>query len=306
MFRKFMAISLIVLYTFSFMGSVAADSPDNMTMLGKTAALEKYFYGTEQSGALVDRVNRLNKDLYGTGVQGGIADALDTMYQYVNTSAVGAPSFRLKLNAVEWSLTHAVTSQPATNRIQNMDQLLTGNSTSSSLDSQLNQLVSSSFSSGAVSVSNAVLNKDTLVKIELVSPLSSSTNHAGDQVVYKAAEDVYVNGILVIAKGARGTGTIQKVEPARNFGRDAQLIINFDNIRALDGTRIPTVLGDKAKKENKSLVTAAGASLAGMAILGPVGIIGGAFVHGKDVNIPAGTQLYIQVKDDTSVFGMQS
>ena len=49
---------------------------------------------------------------------------------------------------------------------------------------------------------------------------------------------------------------------------------------------------------------AAGASLAGIAVLGPVGIVAGAFVHGKDVRLPAGTELYIQTKADTTLYGV--
>lgn len=47
-----------------------------------------------------------------------------------------------------------------------------------------------------------------------------------------------------------------------------------------------TVLGDKAKEQNKSLALAAGASAAGMAIFGPIGIIDGAFGHDQGVVIP--------------------
>ena len=60
----------------------------------------------------------------------------------------------------------------------------------------------------------------------------------------------------------------------------------------------------KAKAENKSLVSAAGASVAGMLILGPVGIVGGAFVHGKEVNIPVGTEVYIQIKEQAALTGI--
>ena len=49
---------------------------------------------------------------------------------------------------------------------------------------------------------------------------------------------------------------------------------------------------------------AAGASLAGMLILGPIGIIGGAFVHGKNVDLPEGTELYIQTAEETTVYGI--
>ena len=61
---------------------------------------------------------------------------------------------------------------------------------------------------------------------------------------------------------------------------------------------------EKAKLENKSLATAAGASVAGMIILGPIGVVGGAFVHGKDVNIPAGAETYIQIKEQVELYGI--
>ena len=49
---------------------------------------------------------------------------------------------------------------------------------------------------------------------------------------------------------------------------------------------------------------AAGSSLAGIIILGPIGVIGGAFVKGKDIDMPAGTEMYIQTKGDTVLYGV--
>ena len=49
---------------------------------------------------------------------------------------------------------------------------------------------------------------------------------------------------------------------------------------------------------------AAGASFAGMVILGPIGIVGGAFVHGKEVTIPAGATIYIQNQETTNLYGI--
>ena len=72
----------------------------------------------------------------------------------------------------------------------------------------------------------------------------------------------------------------------------------------MHGTYVDTHVGEAAKKEMKSLAMAAGASLAGIAVLGPVGIVVGAFVHGKDVRLPAGTELYIQTKADTTLYGV--
>ena len=95
-----------------------------------------------------------------------------------------------------------------------------------------------------------------------------------------------------------------KVKQARNFGRNAEVNIDFNKTKSIDGTYVDTYVGEEAKKEMKSLAMAAGASLAGIAVLGPIGIVAGAFVHGKDVRLPAGTELYIQTKADTTLYGV--
>ena len=110
--------------------------------------------------------------------------------------------------------------------------------------------------------------------------------------------------MLVIAKGAKGTGKIVKAEPAQNFGRDAKMEVSFDTVEAFDMTVISTVLGEKAKEETKSLAAAAGAGMVGLILLGPIGVVGAAFVHGKNITVQAGTLLYIQTQSDVELFGM--
>ncbi len=139
-----------------------------------------------------------------------------------------------------------------------------------------------------------------------MTPLSSKDSRSGDSFSYVVAEDVFDNGVLTIAKGALGQGRVKAVNQARNFGRDAKLELSFDRVEAVDGTVVDTLLGDKAKEKTDSVAKAAGASAAGMVILGPVGIIGGAFIHGSNVVMPADTELYIQTKTTVSFYGIQT
>ena len=113
-----------------------------------------------------------------------------------------------------------------------------------------------------------------------------------------------VNPLMVLPKGAPGIGKLTKVEQAQNFGRDAKLEVNFEKVTALDLTLVPTVLGEKAKKETESTATAAGAGFAGMILLGPIGVVGAAFVHGKNITVPAGTTLFIQTQADAELTGL--
>ena len=58
-----------------------------------------------------------------------------------------------------------------------------------------------------------------------------------------------------------------------------------------------------AEQEAKTIAGAAGASVACCIALGPVGLIGGAFIKGKQVTIPAGTLSVVQTSADKEIQG---
>ncbi len=304
MMRKILICILIVM--FAATGLVSAQAGTEITVLDKTTAVEKILYGTEQTGSLVERVAKIEKDMYGVESKDALVAKVDHVYAYIKESSPGYPSFAIKLNAVEWVLTHDITMQPVKTRIENLEKVMFGSPTQGSLDGRLTKLVNLSYPDGQLEVSSVTVAKDSLIKIKIMTKLDTKQSRPGDSVEFQALEDVYVSGFLVIGKGAPGIGRVTKVEPAKNFGRDAQLEIAFNGITAMDGTKLETFLGEKAKEETKSLAKAAGATVAGLVILGPIGIVGGAFVHGQDITIPAGTMLYIQTKADTEVYGFKT
>lgn len=304
--QKWIATLLAVVFFCSNLAMAGAQSTQDMTLLEKTSAVEKFFYGQEQTGALVDRVSKMETDVYGVTTKSALTAKVDRLYNYVKDSSIDAPSFVLKLNAVEWALTHNVTAAPAKNRLEQVEQSITGQIGNGSFEGRLDKLLKLAYTDGQINAATVPITKDTLVKLKLTSPLDSKTAKAGDAIAFQVAEDVIVNGTLVVAKGAEGSGKVLKAEGAQNFGRDAELQLSFDSVKTLDGRDLATVLGEKAKEQNKSLATAAGASIAGMAILGPVGIVGGLFVHGKEIKLPAGSEFYVQTKNDQEVYGIQT
>ena len=304
MLRKTISLLVLTLFICSNISFAFATSSPDIAILDKVINVENYFDGAIQTGPLVERISKLEKDLWGKENTGSLVSRVDTLntYSHVNTSNL--PSFALKMNAAEWSLTHTVTAGPIKVRIEALERVLLGNISTGSFDERLNQLLKLAYTNGKLAPNNVILAKDSLLKIKLVTPLNTRTNRPGDVVIFQAVDDVTIDGSLIIAKGAQGLGKVNQVEGAKNFGRDAKLQLSFDTIDAIDGSLIHTILGEKSKKENKSMATAAGASIAGMAILGPLGIVGGAFIHGKDVDIPAGTEIYIQVRDLTTLYGI--
>ncbi len=300
-----MALMILLLFVCAGVAMAQQTSGQALTALDKTAAMEKYFYGNEQSGALTERITKLEKDVYGYESKDALLNKVDRLYNYMANNTPAESSFIMKLNAVEWALTHAVTAEPAKTRLDNLERVLVGNTSVSDFDSRLTKLAKLAYANGQVQPQAAPIMKDSLVKIKMISPLDTRTSKAGDEVVFQAAEDFLSGDTLIIAKGALGHGKVIKVERSKNFGRDAKLVVAFDAMTALDGSHVDTLLGDKAKEQTRSMAKAAGASVAGMFVLGPIGVVGGAFVHGEEVTMPAGTELYIQTKTEVEVYGIQ-
>lgn len=304
MLRKSISILIVALLLCSNMSLIFANGLSDMAVLDKVALVEKFFEGTEQTGPLVERIGKLEKEIWGKEDKGSLVARTDKLYAYCRVNSESEPSFLIKMNAVEWTLTNKVTTEPVKLRIENLERVLNGNVVAGPFDDRLNQMIKYAYVDGVVTLTGVTVDKDNLLKIKLITPLSTRTSRPGDVVAFEIEEDVYIDGSLILAKGAQGKGKVNKVEGSKNFGRDAQMEVSFDTVEAIDGSIINTLLGDKAKEENKSVAMAAGASLAGMVILGPIGIVGGAFVHGKEVTIPAGTNIYIQTQETSSLYGI--
>ena len=280
-------------------------APKTMSASEKISALERTLYGTEQAGALVSRMDSLEDDIYGTITTDPILNRVDNLYDYVNGYAgSGEASFLTKLSAVEWQFTESTAGGPAKSRIESLETMLNGEVGTGSLASRLEGLANLAFQDGIVVVEPVTLPKDSVIKLEFAEDLSSKTAQAGDVVKYKVADNVFVNDVLVIPKGAEGLGKVTKVVGPRMFGQDARIDVDFGFLYAIDNTHVKVFLGEIAKQEAKTIAGAAGATIGGMVVLGPIGVIGGAFVTGKSVNIPAGSITFVQVKGDTEIQGM--
>ena len=267
---------------------------DSTNLQSKLLLVEQSVYGQEQTGALLDRISRLETDFYGktSSSKTALSDRINTLYSTMFDNSV-RPSAITQMNGIEWFLSRHVSIKSITDRLTTLETQIYGKPITGTSDTKTPLIATT-------------IPVDTLVKIKLVTPLNTETSKVGDKVKFQAAEDVIYNGQLIIAAGAPGEGVVTKVKSARNFGRNGEIDVDFQQIQAFDGTYIQTTLGDKAKKEIENLAMAAGASIAGIALLGPIGIVGGIFVNGKDIDLPTGTESYIQTKTATNIYAIQT
>ena len=304
MVKKMLTVFLIAAFCMTLLPQPVSAARLEQTPMERIAVAEQILYGAEQEGSLIERTNKLEKELFGLPGREALMAKVDRIYTYVRDSSGSTTSLVFKMGALEWSLTQSVTKGPVKTRLESLERTVAGVLGAGSIDARISRLMTITFADSALRTGTLTLPQDTLIKIRLTTALSSKNNKSGDPVEFEVAEDVHASGMLALPRGAAGRGKLHKVEQARNFGRDAKMEVIFQSVEALDRTVVPTVLGERAKKETESTATAAGAGFAGMILLGPIGVVGAAFVHGKNIVIPAGTMLFIQTQSDATIIGL--
>jgi hypothetical protein len=136
----------------------------------------------------------------------------------------------------------------------------------------------------------------TAVKLRLAENLSSATAKAGQSVPFEVLEEVDVQGVPVIAKGAQALATVTIAETKKSMGRPGKLDVNVDSVRLVDNEKAALSATQNAKGGGHTGAMTAG--IVGTAIVffpaAPLLL----FIHGKDITIPKGTEVTAFVSGD--------
>lgn len=285
-------------------GSVIAGAA-NYTILEKAEKVETTVYGSVQSGALVNRIDGLDQTLYGVKdtTSNNMEGRTDTVYKDVYGNEGSDLSMLAAVNLMQWKYAGQVTSDSLMGRMSAMEESILGKVGTGSLSGRIAALRKVMLNNETFVSTTVTLPADTVVHIKTLEPLNSKVNKKNDIVHFAIAEDVMAGEVVAIPKGMEFTGTVTDVRKAGAFGRDGKMTITYGSVAAVDGTPVPLVLGEKAKEEYKNTAGAVGASAAGAIILGPIGLVGGLFVKGSNVDLPQGTLMYVQTQTDTTVIG---
>jgi hypothetical protein len=136
----------------------------------------------------------------------------------------------------------------------------------------------------------------TTVKLRLGENISSETSKTGDQVPFEVTEEVVVDGVTVIPKGAQAIATITNAEPKRRMGRGGKLDVNVDSVRLADGEKAQLrAVKDTSGGGHVGAMT--GAMVATSIVFFPAAPLF-LFMHGKSVDIAKGTEVTAFVQGD--------
>jgi hypothetical protein len=118
------------------------------------------------------------------------------------------------------------------------------------------------------------------IHLTLSKTISSATAHLGDQVELEVVEDVFVDGLCVIAKGAAAFGVVMEVEPKKRMGHGGKLGVLVKSVRLSD---------DEQAAVRSYLGSSGSTTSAGTA---------NPLAHGKDVEFAQGTEFIAYADGD--------
>jgi hypothetical protein len=135
----------------------------------------------------------------------------------------------------------------------------------------------------------AVLLEGTPVKLKLLHSLSSKTVVVDDPLNFAVAENVIVDGAILVKAGAPAIGRVRQARAARTMGRGAQLGLEMQYLK-VGGTRVPLRGSPAATGESKKTETVALVALFG---------VSGLLKHGSEIEVKEGAVFTVYVDEET-------
>jgi hypothetical protein len=131
-----------------------------------------------------------------------------------------------------------------------------------------------------------LLKADTEVPLRLLAPVASNTHKRGDRFALEVARPVMVDGAIVVPAGAQGEGEVVHAAKGGFGGRAGELILVSRFVR----------VGDQTIKL-RSFSAGNGEDRVNLA-MGLSMVMVGIFVSGKEIALPAGTNVFAKVAAD--------
>lgn len=274
----------------------------------RLAEIEMVLYGQSfEQDPLVPRLARIETDLYGEAQAGTITARMRNLELMLSTGALAQDSPRVRLNATEWFVypdRRVRDGEPLLARLDSLEMALFGQVEEGTLTDRLDNVLSLVWPDGKIELRRVQAPRETVILLELLTEVDSSRMSVGAEVHYRVADDVRLENAVIIPRGAKGVGRVTAVTQSGPLGRNGLVEIDWGSISAMDGARVPIVVGRKATERNESMELAAGASMAGVLLFGAVGLAAGALVRGEEHRVAVGTTFYAELGRDMEINGL--
>jgi hypothetical protein len=136
----------------------------------------------------------------------------------------------------------------------------------------------------------------TPVKLRLSETISSADAKVGQEIPFDVVEDVTVDQVVVLPKGASAIATVTEADHKKSMGRAGKLNISISYARLKDQEKV-ALRATKDTKGGGHVGAMTGAMVATAIVFFPAAPLF-LFIHGKDITIPQGTEITAFVEGD--------
>ena len=136
----------------------------------------------------------------------------------------------------------------------------------------------------------------TPVKLRLSETISSSDAKVGQEIPFEVVEDISVDQVIVLPKGATAIATVTEADHKKSMGRAGKLNIAISYARLKDQEKV-ALRATKDTKGGGHVGAMTGAIVATSIVFFPAAPLF-LFIHGKDTTIPQGTEIMAFVEGD--------
>ncbi len=272
----------------------------------RISRVERYIYGDEQTAETADRLRQIEEDLFGRSTGQTDSEKSRYLHDFIFKGSASNLSLDMKLSFLEWKLFNKTGEGTLEARLAEIDKKVIGNVSMEPMAFRLEQLVHLTIERGLISLHTVTIPAGTEIRLRMKKDLSSLTAAKGDKIPMVVADDLFINGnILAMTKGGIVTAEVKNVRRGGRFGRTGYVNLDVRNIESMDASLLPIKIEDAGSKFDKRKIgMAAGASTLGYLVLGPIGLAGGAFIKGGEVEVPAGTEISVVTTEDRKVTGV--
>ena len=272
----------------------------------RISRVERYIYGDEQTAETADRLRQIEEDLFGRSTGQTDSEKSRYLHDFIFKGSASNLSLDMKLSFLEWKLFNKTGEGTLEARLAEIDKKVIGNVSMEPMAFRLEQLVHLTIERGLISLHTVTIPAGTEIRRRMKKDLSSLTAAKGDKIPMVVADDLFINGnILAMTKGGIVTAEVKNVRRGGRFGRTGYVNLDVRNIESMDASLLPIKIEDAGSKFDKRKIgMAAGASTLGYLVLGPIGLAGGAFIKGGEVEVPAGTEISVVTTEDRKVTGV--
>lgn len=299
--RRFLLLSLLFVVSIG----VSVHAHTNITanpMLDQIKNVADFLGVKLPSDALLPSLETLEQKVFGRVMEGTLLQRIDRVQTFVFGHGSEA-SLLYNLNVIEWMVYGEIQPGNVVERMYRLERDLLGQSNDGSLAERSAVLLGAVMPTGVLPVAKVTITDNVAIPFSVMQRVTSNAAAGTVQVVpARVAEDVIVDGVLVIPKGTRFDLQLTYLQAANRAGIPAQASLSPRNLYTISGQRLYIEMSEYITGADRTASTV-GASLLGAVALGPVGLLGGLLIEGAKIEINVDDVFTAHLTSEHVVYG---